>query len=190
MKLRKLTLAFLAAAFVTAGFTSNQAQGAMINGAINFAGGAVYDTNSLATATTVKGFRNVVVTATDGDFDSVAVGSAVTMAKPYVFMPSTPTANLWSVGGFTFDLTMSTVDFRSNNALIISGVGTISGNGFIDTPGTWEFTSQTPSAKGVFSFSAGSEGSGSAVPDGGTTVALLGISLVGLELMRRKFVTS
>ena len=51
MKLLKLTLAVLAAALVASG-----AQAAMVNGAITFAGGAKFDTNSLATATRVNTF--------------------------------------------------------------------------------------------------------------------------------------
>jgi len=64
MKLLKLTLAVLAAALVTSG-----AQAAMVNGAITFAGGAIFDTNSLATATRVNTFKNVKVMSEDGDFE-------------------------------------------------------------------------------------------------------------------------
>jgi hypothetical protein len=195
MKLRKLALAFLAAAFVTAGFTGNQAQGAHIgspiDGAITFSGGAVYDTMSLATATRVSSFTTVTVDSRDGEFASfVNVGDTVTMAEPYIFTPSTPTPGLWSVGGFTFDLDSSTVESQSANFLTISGIGTISGNGYADTAGTWSFTSQSPAANGVFSFSAGSAGSGGSVPDGGTTVALLGLALAGIEIVRRKLATA
>ncbi len=189
MKLSKFALALFAAAFATTGFTGNQAQAALINGAITFSGGAVYDTMSLATATRVNTFSDVVVSSRDGDFASfVNVGDATTMASPYIFSPSTPTPGLWSVGGFTFDLASSSVVLQNADFLLISGEGTISGNGFMDTPGTWSFTSQSPSANGVFSFSSGSDAAG--VPDGGTTVALLGFALVGLELLRRKLVTS
>ena len=158
----------------------------MINGNITFAGAAIFDTNSLMTATRVNTFKNVTVMSEDGDFaSSVSDGDAVVMAQPYIFSPSTPTPGLWSVGGFTFDLATSTVDFRSSQALFITGTGTISGNGFMDTPGTWSFTTQTPFAgRGVFSFSSGSSAAG--VPDGGTTVALLGLAFFCVELARRK----
>jgi hypothetical protein len=186
MKIQKLFLAILAAGFVTSAFTIQQAQGAMINGAITFAGGAVYDTTSLATATRVNTFSDVTVMSRDGDFSSfVTVGDSVTMGSPYIFMPSTPTPGLWSVGGFTYDLATSTVVLQNADFLVISGTGTISGNGFDPTPGTWSFTSQSPAANGVFSFSA-SDGATGGVPDGGTTAALLGIGLVGIEFLRRK----
>ena len=41
---------------------------------------------------------------------------------------------------------------------------------------------QNPSANGIFSFSA----AGQAVPDGGSAVAVLGLALVGVEVLRRK----
>jgi hypothetical protein len=188
MKLPKLALAILVAGFATTAFTGHQAKAVMITGAINFAGGAVFDTNSLATATRVNTFSDVFVTAADGDFSTVSVGDAVTMATPYIFMPSTPTPSLWSVGGFTYDLDSSTVVLQNADFLIISGTGTISGNGFDTTSGTWSFTTQEPDANGVFSFSAGTAGQG--VPDGGATVALLGIALAGVELIRRKLASA
>jgi hypothetical protein len=190
MKIHKLLLAILAAGLATSAFTSQQAQGTMINGAITFAGGAVYDTTSLATATRVNTFSDVTVMSRDGDFSSfVNVGDSVTMGTPYIFMPSTPTPGLWSVGGFTYDLATSTVVLQNADFLVITGTGTVSGNGFDPTPGIWNFTSQSPDANGVFSFSA-SNGSTGGVPDGGTTVALLGIGLFGVEMLRRKFLTA
>lgn len=189
MKIPKLVLAVLAAGLATSAFTSQQAQGAMINGAITMAGGAVYDTVSLATATRVNTFSDVAVMSMDGDFSGfVNVGDSVTMAMPWIFSPSTPTPGLWTVGGFTYDLTSSTVIIQNADFLVISGTGTISGNGFDPTPGVWNFTSQEPDANGVFSFSA--SGGGTGVPDGGTTVALLGIGLVGIEFMRRKILSA
>jgi hypothetical protein len=184
MKLLKLTLAVLAAALVTSG-----AQAAMVNGAITFAGGAIFDTDSLATATRVNTFLDVTVQSEDGDFAAfVADGDTVTMAQPYIFTPSTPTPGLWSVGGFTFDLASSTVVLQNADFLVITGTGTLTGNGFDATEGTWSFTSQSPDADGVFSFSASGDFNG--VPDGGSTVALLGLGLTGVWMIRRKFVTA
>ena len=183
MKLLKLTLAVLAAALVTSG-----AQAAMVNGAITFAGGAIFDTDSLATATRVNTFIDVTVQSEDGDFAAfVADGDATAMAVPYIFTPSTPTPGLWSVGGFTFDLDGSVVVLQNADFLIITGTGTITGNGFDPTVGSWRFTAQSPSADGVFSFSSSGDFN---VPDGGSTVALLGLGLTGIWMIRRKFVTA
>ena len=183
MKLLKLALAVLAAALVTSG-----AQAAMVDGAITFAGGAKFDTNSLATATRVTLFKNVKVMSEDGDFTGiVSDDDAVTMAVPYIFTPSTATPALWSVDGFTFDLDGSVVVLQNADFLLISGTGTITGNGFDPTPGTWSFTAQSPTADGVFSFSSSD---GFRAPDGGSTVALLGLGLTGIWMIRRKFVTA
>lgn len=189
MKMYKLFLALLAAGLVGSAFTSQQAEGAMINGAITMAGGAVYDTTSLATATRVNTFSDVAVMSRSGDFTSfVNVGNSVTMGSPWIFMPSSATPGLWSVGGFTYDLSGSTVILQNADFLVIQGTGTISGNGFDPTPGTWNFTSQSPSANGVFSFSASDGFAG--VPEGGATaVVLFGIGLVSIEVLRRKLVT-
>jgi len=183
MKLLKLALAVLAAALITSG-----AQAAMVEGAITFAGGAKFDTNSLATATRVTLFKNVKVMSEDGDFTGiVSDDDAVTMAVPYIFTPSTPTPGLWSVDGFTFDLDASVVVLQNADFLLISGTGTITGNGFDPTPGTWSFTAQSPKANGVFSFSSSD---GFLAPDGGSTVALLGLGLTGIWMIRRKLVTA
>jgi len=61
---------------------------------------------------------------------------------------------LWYVDGFTFDLTTSTKTYNTGGFLVVTGPGTISGNGFNPTAGTWTFTTQNPSANGIFSFSA------------------------------------
>ncbi|HEX4667622.1 MAG TPA: hypothetical protein VH207_13580 [Chthoniobacterales bacterium] len=189
MRKLKVLLAVIATGLAMTALTGQQAQGSMINGAITFAGGAVYDTTSLATATRVNTFSDVLVMSRDGDFSGfVNVGDSVTMAMPWIFSPSTPTPALWSVGGFTYDLASSMVVLQNSDFLIISGTGTISGNGFDPTEMTWRFTSQEPDANGVFSFSA--SGGTNGVPETGATVALLGIALVGTELLRRRLLAS
>jgi len=187
MRLQKLALTILAAGFVTAGFSGHQADAVMINGNITFAGGAVFDTDSLATATRVNAFSDVTVESRDGDFVAfINDDDPVNMSSPWIFSPSTFTPNLWSVGGFSYDLATSMVVLQNADFLLITGTGTISGNGFDPTQGTWSFTAQSPSANGVFSFSASG---GFVTPDGGTTAALLGLSLVGLEFLRRRLST-
>lgn len=158
----------------------------MIDGAITFAGGANFDTMSLATATRVNNYSNVTVVSVDGDYAGfVNSGDSVTMATPWIFHPSTPTPGFWAVGGFTFDLDTSTVVVQTSKFLLITGTGTVMGNGFDPTEGTFSFSTQSPSAgRSVFSFSASSDSQG--VPDHGATVALLGISLLGVEIFRRK----
>jgi len=117
----------------------------------------------------------------DGSFNGfVTDGDAVTIAFPWSFN-SGAVPNFWRVDGFVFNLTTSSITMQGGGAVAVEGTGTISGNGFGLTSGTWSFTTQNPSAKSRFSFSA----SGAAVPEGGSAVALLGIALVGIEGLRR-----
>lgn len=154
-----------------------------IEGNITFSGGATLDTGNANTAHAVTSFKNTVVQSVSGDFDTFINDlDPATFSASWFFDPSTPTSGLWSVGGFTFDLLTSTIVARGSGSLTVSGTGTISGNSFDPTFGTWMFTTQNPGANGTFSFSA----SGLSVPDGGSAVSLLGLALIGIEVLRRK----
>ena len=180
----KTILAMLAIGFVSCALFSEQAQATPITGDLGFSGGSTFNTTSLATATRVNSWFAFVGTTT-GSFVGVPIGSSVTLAAPWIFNPSTPTLGLWSVGGFSFDLATATIDTQNSHLLSITGTGTLNGAGFDSTPGTWAFSAQ--SAGGIhqasFTFSADTTGAG--VPDGGTTVMLLGAALGALGLARR-----
>ena len=180
MKLSKTILAVVAAV-ASVGFLSS-AQATPITGMLNIGGTATYNA-PIATATQVTLFDNVHTEgANTGDFAGVPKNLPVTMTSPYIFNPSTPTPALWSVAGFTFDLTATTFLEQSVHGILIEGTGIITGNGFDPTPGVWSFSQQ--SGRGtVLTFS----GTTSAVPDGGMTLALLGAGLVGLAAFRAKF---
>src|SRR5262249_4154460 len=135
------------------------AEAAQINGFITLAGGAELDSDSVVTATRVTGWLDQngmipTIQSRGGDFATyVNVQAPVTMTAPWSFN-SGPLPALWSVGGFTFNLTESHVTFQGNGNVNVSGTGTITGNGFDPTPGAWLFSTQDPNAGGVFSFSA------------------------------------
>ena len=188
----KTLLALFATALISCALFTQQAQATPIQGTIEFAGSVHFNTNSLATAHRVvtwydihgnAGFSSVAPSST-GDFSGILAGTQATMAQPWIFNPSTPTPGLWSVGGFTFDLLSSTIVTQTAGNLDITGSGIVSGNGFDPTAMEWSFTAQqsggTP--RTIFSFSA----NGVAVPDGGSAVAILGLALVGIEVLRRK----
>jgi hypothetical protein len=194
MKLSKTILAVLGTGLLSCAVFSQQAQAVSVTGNINFAGSVQYDTTSLATATRVNtwfdvfhnaGFSNVTGGAT-GDFAGIPAGTQAAMGTPWIFNPSTPTPGLWSVAGFTFDLSSCTIENQDATDLTISGTGFVSGNGFDVTAMTWMFTSQNAGGQDMqeFSFSANSNSTG--VPDGGSAVALLGLGLAGIEALRRK----
>jgi VPDSG-CTERM motif len=194
MKLSKTILAALATGVLTCGLFSQPAQATAINGNIQFAGEVKFNTTSLATAHSVVTWYDVFhnagfssVTSGTADFAGIASGTQATMGQPWAFNPSTPTASLWSVGGFTFDLLSSTIVTQNASTLVIEGTGIVSGNGFDPTAMDWMFTTQSSGGRPrtTFSFSA----NGAAVPDGGSAVALLGLALTGLEGLRRKLRT-
>ena len=189
--LSKTMLAVLATSVLSCAVFSQQAQAAAIEGNINLAGAVRFNTNSLATASSVvtwfdsfnnAGFSTVQAGGTS-NFAGILAGSQATMAQ-WAFNPSTPTPGLWSVGGFTFDLLSSTIVTQNASFLLVTGIGIVSGNGFDPTSMEWSFTTQSAggNTRTVFSFSA----NGVAVPDGGSAVALLGLALTGIEVLRRK----
>jgi hypothetical protein len=191
MKLSKTILAVLGTGLLSCALFSQQAQAVSVSGDIQFAGEAQFDTTSLATATTVVTWFDVFhnagfssVTSATGDFGFIASGTQASMPNAWIFVPSMPTPGLWSVGGFTFDLNSSIVTMQNANFLTIEGEGIVSGNGFDATPMDWAFTAQSAGGQNrqTFSFSA----NGLAVPDSGSAVALLGLALTGIEVLRRK----
>src|SRR5205823_2013714 len=134
---------FAVVALLGAGVTL---EAAPINGSISIKGGAELNMSSVNTATKVTGWLNgagakPTVVSRSGDFAKyVTARASVTMAAPWNF--GSGLAGLWSVGGFTFNLTASTIVLQSNGFLAVSGTGTITGNGFDNTAGTWKFSTQ------------------------------------------------
>jgi hypothetical protein len=59
----------------------------------------------------------------------------------------------------------------------------------LNTTGTWNFSSQTL-GQTSFTFSSTTTVPAAAVPDGGSTVAMMGASLLGLSIMKRKQIVS
>ena len=177
----KTILAALAIGLLSCGLLSQQAQAAPITGDINFVGAVNLDNTDLSLATAVNHWIVSVVGLSSGDL-TVPVLTPVTMHEPYVFVG--PTDDLWSVNGFTFDLASATVVSQSVNFLNVLGTGTISAAGFDDTPGTWSFTISNADGKThlAFGFQANTT---AVVPDGGTTVMLLGAALGVLGIARR-----
>ncbi len=181
----------IAAAFAVLALAST-AHAASIVGQIDFVGAPVLN-GSLSTATAVTNWGVVRATQATGSFAPVVtifeagVADVAAMATPWSFNSGSVTP-LWSIAGFSFDLTSSAKNPTSNaNFLDVSGSGFMSGNGFEKTFGTWTFNITNAANSSSFSFQSSTA---ARVPDGGTTVALLGLSFLGLggvsRFVRRK----
>jgi len=186
--MKKTILAVLAIGALSCALFSQQTQAAQIQGSILMIGRVTLNGN-LLTATRVNQWFAAItndigkstVAATTGDFTAIPLGSEATMAHPWTFSPSTPTPSLWSVLGFSFDLTSVTSITRPPGFLNVSAVGTLHGPGFDDTEGTFTFTVTGTGVR--FGFAANTV---AGAPDGGSAVALLGLALAGVEVLRRR----
>jgi len=180
------------------GFALNlQAIPTLISGNISLSGTVSIDGTSFVTATRFTSFANVFVgapAALSGDYVGTS-GAAVTIT-PYTWSPpttSTPISPLWTFisGGntYSFDLDVLHMDFASPTGLLLSGLGTahITGPGLekLDTTGHWDFSAQTLGLS-TFTFSSTTTVPTATVPDGGSTVAMLGATMLGLAWMKRK----
>jgi hypothetical protein len=173
------------AAVVVMGLTSN-VQAAAITGHISFStenGTWSGNTTDVNTISAITSFGNVSVTSGSGSFAAILPGTSVTM-QGFNFV--TPVFNnpLWSVGGYTFSLTSITGITRTDSGidtLALNGNGNIS-NGVDSQFGFWAWSGEL-NGTATFSFSSTTV---AGVPDGGTTVMLLGGALAGLGLLRKK----
>ena len=178
---------------ILCGLFGQQVQAAPIVGSIDFIGVVAYDTTSLNTATKVNLWNSSFVSKDTMDFSSIPAGTNVTMGAPWTFNSGTPALptpgpakpGLWQVGGFTFDLTSSTVVAQSPNFLNVTGIGSASGNSFDPTPGTWSFTSTKSNGQDSQTFGFQSS---TVVPES-STFALLAVGMLflgGVHFLRRK----
>jgi hypothetical protein len=171
--------------------TAAAVQAVPITGSVSMQGLATLDNSDLSQATTVESWNNVYVDSDNGAFSSIALDVYnVSLSSPWVFNPYTPPpAFTWTVGGFTFTMLSDTVTVTPGISLDVLGYGTITStnSAFDPTSYYWNFSTQVPPGGGdtvQFNFSSYTE----EVPDGGLTVALLGLAFAGVEGLRRKLI--
>jgi hypothetical protein len=123
----------------------------------------------------------------NGSFTVIPTGALVAIASPSIFLGlSTVQPSLWTVGGFTFELSFGNVISHPNqHQLTFKGPATIFAPGFVSpTDARWIYTSHIG---GAFDFRLISA---DLVPDSGTTIALLSLGLVAIGVCRPKFAKS
>lgn len=197
----------IAATFAVLALAST-AQAASMTGGIGLNGGFIPDNQNLTLATQLT-IAPVLVGGATGSFATEGVGfgdtASFVTSNPLIFSPITlPAFALFSfgdgpdVGGdglptrFTFHLTslaelVGTTSIKLN--LFGTGYFLDSTNEYSQTYGTWNagFVRQGNGTLATFGFSSSST---TDVPDGGATVALLGLSFLGLggvsRFVRRK----
>lgn len=162
-----------------------------ITGEINMSGSVALDNIWLGSAKGVTGFGPVVVgVAPTGSFVGTA-GASVSWSTFSWTPPSTPVIPLWQFTSgpltYSFDLLSLSIKEQNNSFLNLLGTGTLKITGFEDTMGDWSFT--IPNAGGGqhanFEFTFANS-QNAVLPDGGMTAMLLGATLSGLALLRRK----
>jgi hypothetical protein len=121
------------------------------------------------------------IAGSTGDF-AIENGLLATIASPFTFIPSTPYTPLWitSDGRFRFDLLQITETVRSSGFLYVAGSGFVTdASGAYDvTAADWSYSSQAG-----FTFSANT----ASVPEGGSTIAMLGLGLLGIGALSTRF---
>jgi hypothetical protein len=200
MKLKMIPtnkLAMLSASFcavmLTCGLFVPHVQAVPITGQISFSGRVALNSTNLVAATAVNTWRDSAnlnpgfcnAFGVDGSFTGIT-GLAAMSHWTFGVVVGGAQPTLWSIGGFTFDLSSSTVTMRNATDLVVTGIGIIHGGpGFDDTEGTWDYHVSNAGGRSHANFSFAA--SDASVPDGGSAVALLGVALTGLEVLRRRF---
>ena len=194
----KTILAALAIGLLSCGLFSQQAQAVGVNGEIHMAGDVILDTinTPLGMSTTISQFFGADAGHTPGmastfgatgSFAVVPAGTLATMSHPWTFDPSTPTTALWALPAFGFQFNLTSVlqvTHLGDNFLNVLAVGVIVATGFDNTPALFSFTVNNPDGQthATYSFANATI---AVLPDGGSTVMLLGAALGVLGFARR-----
>jgi MYXO-CTERM domain-containing protein len=156
---------------------------APVSGNIGLSGTAQLNSGSAQTATEVVSWGDSTVGADSGSFASITPGTAAVMSEPWTFN-SGVLNNYWTVGGFTFNLSSSSIYSQNGGFLNVVMQGTVLGNGYDPTAFIGTFQVADPSANGSTTFTERMSFTGA--PEPGTSLWWLGLTALGLALVRRK----
>lgn len=133
---------------------------------------------------------NARVSFRAGDYTSVASNQLGEYKSFSYVQPGSGVVNLWSLvlGSVdaSFSLTSITSVDESGAGVVLTGIGIAYLDGFDPTPGFWSFSASQASPTASFSFSSTNISPIPGVPDGGATVVLLGVGLLGVGFISRR----
>ncbi len=163
-----------------------------ITGSIAFNGTPNFDILPIADATAILSYDSgrVAVGQQTGIYTAVADLTPV-IFSPFVFSPATQAINpLWSFtsGLNTYSFATTSVTAMFNPTLNIwnyGGKGILSATGYDNTSAEWNFSAGQIGQS--FYFGSAAAAVGNSVPDGGMTLMMLGLGLVGLVGLKRFF---
>ena len=177
--------------------SASEARASSISGEIFFTGsavlklGAANSTFALADGIDFTNPIQILEAISTGDYAGLAAATTATFTDLVggsafgVVGTTGPLAvdPLWTFvdGGLTYEFNLSTVISNAvvAGARVIEGSGTATITGFDPTPGYWQLSTSGRNATVSFSSVA-------TVPDGGATVAFLGLALLGISVVRAK----
>ena len=160
-------------------------QATPITGSIGFTGTYTQNGGTKGNLTTATSFSiaSTTISTTSGSF----VGATTPVfASPIAVNPATGLSTLWSVlvgsTTYSFLVTTETEPLDIASTIVLLGTGNITdGNPLDITAGVWQLSFGVSGDS--FTWQATSAAN---VPDGGTTVMLLGAAFAGLCLFRKK----
>jgi hypothetical protein len=193
----------LATGLLSSGLVCQHAQATTINGTITFGGTLTAQILSKGTLDGINWGPHGKVATVDGDYSSVPIGTSTTFTNfewnsgtLAITSPSSTPFVEWTFtsGSTTYDFILDTALTTGTNthtkvgktnvwSVDVLGTGTAQITGFEDTVGV--FTVRGTGNAAHLSFDASGTAAGDPVPDGGPAIALLGIALTSLEILRR-----
>lgn len=159
---------------------SSMAFAVPITGEIGFSGDNTIVTGTDYSDATELSFSDVVVgSGATGSFAEAGLTSGTSATFSNLVIDPFAPQGLWEAGGFSFSTNTLDVDFQNAATMTLSGVGTVSGNGFDATEGSWSMSANQLTFS-AFTITADP----SPVPAPGL-LALVGLGLIGIGISRR-----